>query len=66
MSESTTPGARPVRSIDPKRLPKHFEAEVVEDKWDGEWQASGVYHYDPERPRDETFVVDNEALYNIS
>jgi len=58
MSESTTPGARPVRSIDPKRLPKHFEAEVVEDKWDGEWQASGVYHYDPERPRDETFVVD--------
>ena len=58
MSESTTPGPRPVRSIDPKSLPKHFEAEVVEDKWDGAWQESGVYHYDPDRPREETFVVD--------
>lgn len=60
MSESRTPdeAASPVRSIDPKRLPKHFEAEVVEDKWDEEWQASGVYHYDPARSREETFVVD--------
>ena len=58
MSESTTPGPRPVRSIDPKSLPKHFEAEVVEDKWDAAWQESGVYHYDLDRPREETFVVD--------
>ncbi len=58
MSESQTPGSRLVRSIDPKSLPKHFEAEVVEEKWDKAWQESGVYHYDAERPREETFVVD--------
>ncbi len=62
MSESQTPGGAsprtPVRSIDPTRFSKHFEAVEVEARWDGEWQRSGVYHYDPSRPRDETFVVD--------
>lgn len=54
MSESRAP----VRSIDPKTLPRHFEAASVEARWDAAWQESGVYHYDPDRPREETFVVD--------
>ena len=58
MSDSPTPGLRPVRSIDPKSLPKHFDAVDVEARWDASWQDAGVYHYDPERPREETFVVD--------
>ncbi len=62
MSESQTPGgAAPrsrIRSIDPARLPKHFEAPEVETRWDSIWQRDGVYHYDPSRPREETFVVD--------
>jgi valyl-tRNA synthetase len=57
MSESQTPRT-PVRSIDPSTLSKHFEAVHVEDRWDAAWQESGVYHYDPSRPREETFVVD--------
>jgi valyl-tRNA synthetase len=62
MSESETRGGsapRPrARSIDPSRLPKHFEAQDVETRWDAAWQRDGLYHYDPERPREETFVVD--------
>jgi valyl-tRNA synthetase len=57
MSESPTPRTA-VRSIDPATLSKHFEAVHVEDRWDAAWQDSGVYHYDPSRPREETFVVD--------
>ena len=30
----------------------------IEAKWRAEWERSGVYHYDPNRPREETFVVD--------
>ncbi|MFK7895933.1 MAG: valine--tRNA ligase [Myxococcota bacterium] len=48
----------PVRSVDPTTLPKHFEALEVEARWDKVWQDSGIYHYDPSRPREETFVVD--------
>lgn len=65
MSESkspdgtTTPGSPPrVRAIDPSKLSKHFDAAEVENRLDAQWQADGVYHYDPTRPRDETFVVD--------
>lgn len=58
MSKSQSPGERPVRSIDPKSLSKHFEAVDVEQRWDRTWQESGVYHYDADRPRNETFVVD--------
>ncbi len=45
-------------TIDPATLPKHFAAPEAEQRWDAQWQQSGLYHYDPERPRDETFVVD--------
>ncbi|MCX4245677.1 valine--tRNA ligase [Paraliomyxa miuraensis] len=46
------------RTIDPATLPKHFDAPAAESRWDEQWQRSGLYHYDPSRPRDETFVVD--------
>ncbi len=47
-----------VRSIDPSSLPKHFDAPGAEARWDEEWERSGVYRWDPGRPRDESFVVD--------
>ena len=47
-----------VQPLDPERLPRHFDAEAAEKKWDEAWQKAGVYHYDPERARAETFVVD--------
>ena len=52
------PSARVCRSIDPDSLPKHFDAAEAEARWDAEWERSGVYRWDPSRPRDETFVVD--------
>ena len=45
-------------SIDLADLPRHFDAEEAEKRWDEVWQKEGVYHYDPARPRDETFVID--------
>ncbi|MHA7838082.1 MAG: valine--tRNA ligase [bacterium] len=58
-SEATRGAARPrVRSIDPARLPKHFDAPEAERRWDALWQREGLYHYDPSRSREETFVVD--------
>jgi len=49
---------RRFRAIDPGRLPKHFDAPAVEQRWHEAWQRSGIYHYDPSRPRDETYVID--------
>jgi valyl-tRNA synthetase len=46
------------RTIDPTTLPKHFDAPQAEQRWDQRWQDSGLHHYDPTRPRQETFVVD--------
>lgn len=47
-----------VRSIDPAKLSKHFDSAEVEARLDARWQNDGVYHYDPTRSREETFVVD--------
>ena len=47
-----------LRSVDAEKLPRHFDAAEAEARWDRVWQESGVYHYDPSRPRSETFVVD--------
>ena len=47
-----------VRAIDPAKLSKHFDAAEVETRLDARWQSDGVYHYDPTRSREETFVVD--------
>ena len=51
-------GGEPVRAIDPASLPRHFEAEQVEQKWIESWESSGIYRWDPDRRREETFVVD--------
>jgi valyl-tRNA synthetase len=46
------------RSIDPSTLPQHFEAAAIEHKLDRAWEAAKLQHWDPARPRAETFVVD--------
>ena len=46
------------RTIDPARLPKHFDAAAAASRWEREWDRLGVHAYDPARPRAETFVVD--------
>jgi valyl-tRNA synthetase len=46
------------RTIDPTALPKHFEAPAAEQRLGEAWDAEATYHYDPSRPREETFVVD--------
>jgi len=58
MSDAEQGATGRVRSIDPATLPKHFDSPEAEVRWDAAWQASGVYHWDPTRPREETFVVD--------
>ena len=47
-----------VPTVDPARLPKHFDSAAAEKAWDKIWQAAGIYHYDADRGRSETFVVD--------
>lgn len=51
-------GQDKVRAIDSNALGKHFEAEEVEKRWIAEWEDRGIYRWDPDRPRDETFVID--------
>ncbi len=46
------------KTVDPAALPRHFEAAEAERRWHERWQRDGTYHYDPSRPREETFVVD--------
>jgi valyl-tRNA synthetase len=57
-SQSAGHAPKPALSINPEELPKHFESAAAEERWDAAWQAAGIYHYDPSRPRHETFVVD--------
>src|ERR671938_95448 len=44
--------------LDPQALPSHFDAAAAEARWSAAWESSGIYKYDPSRPRHETFVVD--------
>ncbi|MBW2286203.1 MAG: valine--tRNA ligase [Deltaproteobacteria bacterium] len=46
------------RSIDPSKLPKHFDAPEAEQRWDRFWEERAIFAWDPNRPRDETFVID--------
>ncbi len=46
------------RSIDPTRLPKHFDAAEAEQRWDRFWDEGGIFAWDPTRPREESFVID--------
>ncbi len=47
-----------MKTIDPEALPKHFEPTEAENRLAARWEAERVYHYDPSRPREETFVID--------
>ena len=46
------------RTIDPATLPKHFDAAEAESRLSAAWERDAVYHYDPSRSREDTFVVD--------
>lgn len=46
------------RTIDPTQYPKHFESVQREKHWDLKWQELGIYRWNPEVRREETFVVD--------
>lgn len=39
-------------------IPKKYKHTEIESKWIEEWDRSGIYRWDPERPRSDTFVVD--------
>ena len=52
MSEAEAGAGARVRSIDPATLPKHFDSLEAEARWDEAWQKSGIYHWDPSRPRE--------------
>jgi valyl-tRNA synthetase len=39
-------------------LPASYNPTESERKWREHWQTNGVYHWDPARPRESTFVVD--------
>ncbi len=57
-ADPEAPAPKTALSINAEELPKHFESAEAEARWDTAWQASGIYHYDETRPREETFVVD--------
>ncbi len=42
----------------PNRTAHRYDAAEVEARLVRAWDASGIYRYDPERPRSETFAVD--------
>ncbi|MCS7026951.1 MAG: valine--tRNA ligase [Bryobacteraceae bacterium] len=44
--------------MDISQLPKHFDSKQAEEKWDRQWEEWGIYHYDPSRGREETYVID--------
>ena len=45
-------------AIDPASLPKHFDSAAAEHRWSEFWERQAVYHYDPTREREDSFVVD--------
>src|ERR1041385_1322865 len=44
--------------IDPASLPAHFDAAAAEARLSSLWEQTGIHRYDPQRGREETFVVD--------
>jgi len=41
-----------------KPLPKKYKANETEKKWQDHWLGSGVYEWESDQPRDNTFVID--------
>ncbi|MBF0584155.1 MAG: class I tRNA ligase family protein [Magnetococcales bacterium] len=39
-------------------LPSTYDPATIERKWQGQWEQSEIYQWNPSRPREETFVVD--------
>jgi len=39
-------------------LPRTYDAALIEKKWTARWLESGIYRWNPESSRNETFVVD--------
>lgn len=46
------------KTVDVESLPKHFSSQEAEQRWNDVWQSSGIYQWNPQRGREETFVVD--------
>ena len=40
------------------RLPEKPDLVGLEQKWDAEWDRTGIYHFDPAKPRDRVFSID--------
>ena len=40
------------------RLPEKPDLVGLEQKWDAEWDRTGIYHFDSTKPRDEVFSID--------
>ena len=40
-------------------IPKKYQHQKFEPRWNEQWKDWGIYHWDPSRPRQETFVVDS-------
>ncbi len=60
-STSKTPplaDGSPLKIVRPESLAKHFDSSEAEDRWDARWQETQIYRWNPERSREETFVVD--------
>ncbi len=45
-------------AIDVEKLAKHFDSAEAEKRLDTYWQDLGIYRYNPDASRDDTFVVD--------
>jgi len=50
--------SKPLQTIDPASIPRHFDTADAQRRWHERWQAAGLHAWDPSRPREETFVID--------
>lgn len=41
-----------------KELPKNFDFTVIQKKWREQWKSNQTYQYNPNLPREQTFVID--------
>ena len=60
MPDSSTPPSGRLTRLDPARLqlPEKPALEGLEAKWSPQWEAAGVYRFDPSRPRDGVYSID--------
>src|SRR3970282_2240263 len=49
------------KPIDVASMPKNYDPTEAEARWREAWERQGIHRWDPARPRDETFVVDQPA-----